>query len=453
MKSENMKRENLFGCSEGRSTPIIGKDELVAFATLFPLHLTRCCKMLFGCQKISLRNVIPMRVLVVFSVLILASSAQEVLFEWTTVDYDWTYMGESRQEWIDNGLYIAENCAVSGIKVWNEVTYVTVPRWRPGVPGTLNTVHVNQEGVPLLRPYPDLRSQNISNPNSIAYVQSMEIDPSGMMWIVDSGILNLFTPNQYEFRRPRLLKLDLASGSFLQEWDLSSVVIVNVSFLNDIVIDVQNGYAYMTDAGGDGGLIVVDLKETSVMRRFEGESTMAVPSTSGKYRICNDILELGPTPSDGIALDPTGSRLYYSPLIGYSLYSINATIFRDMSQPIANVQQSVVNHGEKLGMTDGMAMTASGILYFGNLNECAIHYWDTANQVLTPTNQHYLQVPDSKLSNWPDTFGFDNKGSLVVVANRLGKFLAGITDWTGHSGFNYRVNSYFISDYSYMTTN
>jgi hypothetical protein len=382
--------------------------------------------------------------------LVLGASAQLTLFEWTTVEYDWDYMQESRQQWLDSGLYIPENCAIAGVKVWGDQVFVTVPRWQLGVPATLNVVYVNKDGVPLLRPYPDLASQNLSNPNAILYVQSMEIDPFGTMWIIDSGILNIFNPNAYQYRQPRLLSLDTASKKFLNEWDLSSVTIPNVSFLNDIVIDVKNLFAYMTDAGGDGGLVAVNLQEQNSMRRFKDNSTKAVPSADGTYRICTQVFPLGSTPSDGIALSPSGTRLYYAPLVGLALFSLDATIFRDFSRSTQDIAASIINHVNKLCMTDRMTMSASGTLYFGNLNYCAIHSWDSSLGTLTPSNQPYLQIPNSVSCNWPDTFGFDNKGSLVVVTNRLGSFINGTMDFTGTSGFNFRVNSFYINDFSYM---
>ena len=41
------------------------------------------------------------------------------------------------------------------------------------------------------------------------------------------------------------------------------------SFLNDIVLDYKNGIAFISDAGGVGGLIMVNV-ETGEMVRYSG---------------------------------------------------------------------------------------------------------------------------------------------------------------------------------------
>jgi len=388
--------------------------------------------------------------LILLAFFVSAFHGANVLYEWTTMEYDWEYMGESRQDWLAAGLYIPENCAISGLKEYNGVVYVSIPRWKPGVPATLNTVHVSENGIPLLRPFPDLASQSLSNSNGIVYVQSMEIDPSGTMWIVDSGILNLFLAQYYEYKTPRLIQFDIETRKTLFVWDLSSISVPSTSFLNDIVIDVKNRIAYITDAGGEGGLLMVDLKQENAMRRFESPSTHATPSSDGYYKFCEGRFALGPIPSDGIALHPSGNRLYYCPLIGTTLYSLDATIFRNLSRSINDIEASVINHGDKVGMSDGLAMTASGILYFANVNECSLLWWNTSEGTLTRNNQFYLQRKDSVNCDWGDTFGFDNQGNLLVTTNRIEQYVADVMDFTGHSGFNFRILSYFISEKSYM---
>lgn len=52
--------------------------------------------------------------------------------------YDWS--ASDRAAAIASGAFVPENCAVTGVKVFGGEVYVTVPRWRTGVPATLARV-------------------------------------------------------------------------------------------------------------------------------------------------------------------------------------------------------------------------------------------------------------------------------------------------------------------------
>ena len=53
----------------------------------------------------------------------------------------------------------------------------------PGVPSTLNKIVKSPDGAAILQPYP---SSSASLPPLI-YVQSIEVDPTGLMWILEVG--------------------------------------------------------------------------------------------------------------------------------------------------------------------------------------------------------------------------------------------------------------------------
>lgn len=64
------------------------------------------------------------------------------MYEWTRVVYDWSPEEEAAA--IANGTFVIDNCLITGVKVdADQNVYVSVPRWRPGVPSTLNKVGTN----------------------------------------------------------------------------------------------------------------------------------------------------------------------------------------------------------------------------------------------------------------------------------------------------------------------
>ena len=76
-----------------------------------------------------------------------ASPLLETLFEWSKLEYVEEY---------DN--YITENNILGNVRWHKDVFYVCVPRWRNGVPATLNTVDASTSK---LRPFPNLASNKV----------------------------------------------------------------------------------------------------------------------------------------------------------------------------------------------------------------------------------------------------------------------------------------------------
>ena len=103
-----------------------------------------------------------------------------------------------------------ENCMLAGVKVNSKGTYfVSVPRWKPDVPSTLNKLLIGSEV--LLDPFPTWEMNKIGNSTAFQSVLGFEIDRNDKLWVLDQGKVNNVgaIPNSI-----KLVKLDSVTGKW-----------------------------------------------------------------------------------------------------------------------------------------------------------------------------------------------------------------------------------------------
>jgi len=83
--------------------------------------------------------------------------------------------------------------------------------------------------------------------------------------------------------------------------------------------------------------------------------------------------------------------------------------------------------GRKTSQTDGMAMSSTGVLYFGLLADDAIAMWDTKTTISFTVGQRIISR-DHVLTQWPSSFAFDEDGNFWCVTNMLQNFLNNSVD-------------------------
>jgi len=143
------------------------------------------------------------------------------VYEWFTLDYNWPDEMTKGQA-ISNRRFVPENNAIAGIKAWRDRVFVSIPRWKEGVPVTLASLPaqpLQPNGSPRLEPFPSWQMQEIGNCSALQFVQNVEIDTEGKIWILDSGRTNILDPaaNTLPSRcPPKLVIIDLNSVQFNQ---------------------------------------------------------------------------------------------------------------------------------------------------------------------------------------------------------------------------------------------
>lgn len=289
--------------------------------------------------------------------------------------------------------------------------FANFPRWRENL--AYSVVEVFPDGSS--KPYPNAewnKWKGRPQKNHFTCVQSVVahgdnlyvLDPSSPMM---EGVVGKAT--LYEF--------DLATNSLKRSWAFDHKVAPKKSYLNDLRVDDSHKKIYITDSGL-GGIVVLDL-ETGKSRRVldNHASTKAENVTlliNGKAFIMK-----GKAPkihSDGIALSPDDSRLYYHSLTGYQLYSVPTDFLSDENLSGTKLAEQV----ESRGVTpapDGMIFDSNGNLYMADLERNAVAY-------RTPAGEMKILVQDSKIL-WPDTFTIDRDQNLIFTDSLLSRAPAG----------------------------
>jgi sugar lactone lactonase YvrE len=311
--------------------------------------------------------------------------------------------------------------------------YLGVPRWAPGIPGTVNKI-VMKDGKALLTPYPSWDMNKEGDAKALQSVLGFEIDENNVMWLLDQGHIN-GAPSIPGAQK--LVAWDVNKNTLIASYPMpDEIASAKDSFLNDLVIDNKNGFIYIADSGifSDplhGGLIVFNMKTGQYRRVLDRHvSTQDVPaywfSIRGKKIWKDGAMRTG---ADGIALSGDRQTLYWCPLTGRDLYCVNTKLLQDYATPLSAIADQVVDLGSKGTNTDGMAGDSKGRIWYTMLEGMGVGYYDPAGM----TFNRYLW--DDRMV-WVDGITFDNKGYMYFNNDRLHELFGGELDWTKADNFN-----------------
>lgn len=380
-----------------------------------------------------------------------------VIYEWNAIDYEWASPGD-REVYLNTSRYIPQNVLISGINFYGENLFLTVPRMLDGVPATLTTVPVQQsDTAPKLRPFPSWADNEVGNCNALQFVQNVEIDRNGIMWILDNGRVGTLTHTPNTKCPPSLVLIDLKTGKNEMERIPfpADTVNSNNTYLNDLVVDNRDGdYAYITDNSAVDPGIIVFRRSDKKSWKMRDKQSMTLVNEAQSFRINGTMVTL-PVNIDGIALGPQfrtednniDRTIFYCPLASYHLYAINASVLRNESLaqmgPDA-IRPYVVDIGTKPSQTDGMKMDSTGVLFFGLIGNSTIAEWNT-------TVDFHLGLRtiarDPNYIQWVDRFTFDDRGNVYVVVNRLFNF---VKNQVSLDEVNYRILKSHTGSRSYV---
>ncbi|HEX8329497.1 MAG TPA: L-dopachrome tautomerase-related protein [Hymenobacter sp.] len=242
--------------------------------------------------------------------------------------------------------------------------------------------------------------------------QTVFADKSGMVWVLDpaSPGLKFTVPGG-----PKLVKTDPKTNEVLLTIPFPESVAPRKSYLNDVRIDLQNNYAYLTESGL-GALVVVDLKTLKSRRLLDKHpSTKAVKGLVIKAE-GHPMIDAQGKPAqfnaDGIALSTDNAYLYYCPLTGHTLYRIKTAALRDAALSPEQLAQQVETVGE-IPASDGLEIDQANNVYLTSFEQSALLR-------RTPEGKIETVAKDARLQ-WPDTYSFAADGNLYVANSAIHK--------------------------------
>ena len=367
-----------------------------------------------------------------------------LLAEFNSVDYNWTGSPITKEDALAVGSYIAENSIITGVSAYKTRLFICVPRWRSGVPSTLNELTFNATtGAAVLTPFPSWAWQSTHLHN----IQAVHIDQtSGMMFVVDAGRENFYDSNALQTTINRAASLivltipDLSDNkAIVVSHNITfpdSILPYNSSFLNDIRVDSTGIHVFMTDMNtlGHGAIIAMNL-ETGFQRRFECAETRIQPGfTVNVGGVDYPSIQ---APVDGIAISKDDSVLYFSALTGSIIYSVPTAALLDADMTNSDIALLVKIVLDKGTASDGMDVASdgtSGAILFGGLSTNSVMRVGCGN-VQTKNENATIGLSSSRVwLDWIDTIIAVSPYDVYFTTNRLPAFLTWAMDFSGGSG-------------------
>ncbi|ANQ23811.1 hypothetical protein BA893_19455 [Vibrio natriegens] len=382
---------------------------------------------------------IPLLTLTLLSASVMAASTPdlklEVVAEWNSLPY-LIKDKETKQRWESSELF--GKALMQGVKVDKQSQlYVTTARWGgPEIPATLSRLK-NEGGEYKLVPYPSEEMNDINNPKGLKAVLGFEIDRNDVMWILDQGhVAGQPTKPGDE----KLVLWDISKNKEIQRYEFTDKDSSReCSFLNDVAVDNDSGFAYITDSGIfcqplDGGLIVYDSNSNSARRvlsgtKFTSNEKNFFFNINGKPVLSQNAMLTG---ADGIALSGDKNTLYWTNLTGNTLYSIETAILRDFSRSEAEIQASVKEVTTLPSNTDGMTADRDNNLYMTGLTINGIMKRDAKTGDVTR-----LVYEDTMV--WPDTLAWGPDNNIYISSNNLNTHVDGKMNFKDPASANFKI--------------
>lgn len=365
-------------------------------------------------------------------------------FNWRQLD--WVFPNpQIRERAIASGDFIPTNGLPVGIERWQNKLFMSVPRWRNGIPATLNYIDMNRtpSGSPALIPYPSLEN-NIAGDcaNGLSTVYRIKADKCGRLWVLDTGTVGI--GNTTQNLCPYALNVfDLATDRRIRRYELRPEDTNPNTFIANIAIDIgrncEDAFAYFSDELGYG--LISYSWEQNRSWRFDHSFFFPDP-LRGDFNVAGLNFQWGEEGIFGMALSPLaadGSRtLYFSPLASHREFSVSTRILRDENRVEESYHDFSYFTEERTGggHTTSRVMSDDGVMLFNLIDQNAVGCWNSGT-TYTPRN-HDIVDRDDETMVFPADVKIDETNTVWMISDRMPVFLIAELDF---SDINFRIFS------------
>ncbi|CAG9563747.1 unnamed protein product [Danaus chrysippus] len=368
-------------------------------------------------------------------------------FQWKTIDFAWE--GNRREAALASGDYIPENNMPAGIARWRDKVFITIPRWKKGVPSSLNYVYLNGSQSQPLNPYPSWndgfvseKSHKVTTNSTVVSAFRIYIDKCDRLWAVDNGVADM-SRELRQITEPAIVIFDLRKNVLIHRYVIDDEVLRDSTVLTSIVVDVagkgcEDTFAYIPDMGSNA-LLVYSLRLKDVWR-IENHFFHFDPH-EGVYRVGGVDFYW----SDGIssavvipAKKGSGAPyLYFHPTSSRKLFRMSTKLLRDRNVPLENIfagVEIVGDRGEKSQATAIDFDHNNNVLFSTQLSKNGVSCWNV-DQPLTPEKVPLI-ISDCTVLEFPNDIKVDHDSNLWILSNRQSRFLYESMDF---EQINFRV--------------
>ncbi|XP_026320861.1 L-dopachrome tautomerase yellow-f2-like [Hyposmocoma kahamanoa] len=337
----------------------------------------------------------------------------------------------------------------TGIARWKSKLFITIPRWKKGVPSTLNYIPLNCVQNCPLHPYPSWRDgylpDSASNINSNATIVStfrIHVDSCDRLWVVDNGVADMANEVK-QITMPAIVVYNLNVNMLDERYELHDDVIMDSSVLTSIVVDVnkncRDAYAYITDMGSNA-IVVYSLSRKDSWR--VEHPFFSFDPFAGSYKVGGVEFYW----NDGVSSAAlTGAKkdgyrnLYVHPTSSTKQFKLSTKVLKQKNVEPEDIIDAVEVVGDRGPNTQSTACDydpCTNVLFYTQLNKNGVGCWNL-DKPFHGDNVHVL-VSDCTLMEFPNDVKVDADCNVWILSDRQSRFLYNTMNY---SDVNYRIMS------------